>query len=292
MASKDISPQSYARTLIPAMRKRKPAVTYQSPGSGVVDMSLLVRNTALEFEVASAAAVASRSALALVPVSTPTPSHASSLKVPSDANAPQPLSQKVETKSIHLFSRPMSIPRPPRPLYHPLSRPILPRSPVKSIASNTSTNSQSATLSTEPGRRSSSRTRRPALKVRDTESVVGSAKVVPDKPSSIKRKRGGVAAKRKRTTAQQEADGDSAYPAAKRLRKPKERVEVDADGDTMHPSTNDGSPTTGYSTRAKRPRNVTHGRAESATSDGTGSVTRTTPINGPIEEFWVPTKTA
>jgi hypothetical protein len=292
MPSKDVSPQSYAHSFVPSTRKRKPIVTYQSPSSGIMDMNLLIRNTTLEFEAASAMGMASRNTVGLLPVSTPTSSPAPSPKVASEtnANASGSSPQQPERNINTLFARPMTIPRAPRPLYHPLSRPIPAKPSVKSNASSTSLNSNSATLSTEPRRRSSSRTRRPAPKVRDTESVADSARAAGDKPSP-KRKRVAAAARRKRTAAQQEADGDSAYPAAKRVRKAKEKAEAEVEGDTMPPpSTNDGSPTMGYSTRARKPRQSTDARGGSATSDGTGSVTRTTPVNGPVEEFWVPTK--
>ncbi|KAF8586734.1 hypothetical protein K439DRAFT_1614958 [Ramaria rubella] len=291
MASKDFLPQRYTHTPAQPTRKRKPVVTYQSPGSGVVDVGLLVRNTALELEAAAVAA-ASRSISVSAPVPATITTSSPPAKLPTSAaiSNVKATVTKHATRIIPVAYRPVMIPRPPRPLYHPLSRPGTSKSALKSSTSTTSINSQLAPPSMEPGRRSSSRTRRPAPKVRDTESLVTIAKVPQEKPSPAKRRRGAGAGKRKRGVTALEADGDGAYPAAKRSRKPKERVEMELDGDAMPPpSTNETSPM-GYSTRAKRPRGAAPARADSSTSDGTGSVARTTPVNGHVEEFWVPTK--
>ena len=291
--SKDLLSQSFTQPPPASMRKRKPIVTYQSPGSGVVDVGLLVRNTALEFEAAAAAA-ASRSvalsARALSSVVTIAAKRPATDTVSITKNIhPEPTQHA--TRIIPIAYRPMKIPRPPRPLYHPLSRPSSSKPTLKTSISSTSVTSHLAVPSNEPGRRSSSRTRRPAPKMRDTEGLVSITKVTPEKPSPPKRRRGAAAGKRKRGTAQQEADGESAYPATKRSRKPREKAEVEIDGDAMPPPlVNETSPPRGYSTRAKRPRKPTHTRADSSTSDGTGSVAGTTPVNGHVEEFWIPTK--
>jgi len=282
-------------------RKRKPIVTYQSPASGVLDVDLLVRNTALEFEAAAVAA-ATRAVPVPVPVSVPVPPPPSAMVVDTEAPVPTPSSipkpdSKADVTRSSLVYRRVTIPRPPRPLYHPLSRPSTSKATVKTSTTTSSSTSQLAPPAMETGRRSSSRTRRPAPKMRDGEGLMSISKVVPEKPSPVKRRRGAGAGagagKRKRAAAQLDVDGDGAYPhpGGKRARKAREKVEVEVDGETMPPpSTNETSPPTGYSTRAKRPRKATHTRAESSTSDGTGSMTRTTPVNGPVEEFWVPTK--
>lgn len=287
ITSRDALVQSYVRTSAPSMRKRKPVVTYQSPGGGIVDMGLLVRNTALEFEAVAAAAAALRSASSPTPASAASPqstSSSTSSGIP-DSITSNSSSLEMLTRLKPSLYRPMSIPRAPPRLYHPFSRSSSSKSPFKAGSSTTSLTSQKHPLAAETGRRSSSRTRRPAPKVRDTESLVDTAKA---HSSPAKRKRGGgPGGRRKRTAAQQEADGDSPYPAVgKRTRKPRERNEMDVDGDSMPPPNNDASPPGGYSTRAKKPRTT---RAESSASD-TGSVARMTPVNGQVEEFWVPTK--
>jgi hypothetical protein len=290
LPSKDFLSQSYTHAPVPSTRKRKPIATYQSPSSGVVDVGLLVRNTALEIEAAAAAA-ASRSVAVPAAASSSVVAIAAKSSVtdiiPNTKESTPELHQRA-TRIIPVPYRPMTIPRPPRPLYHPLSRPITSKPTLKSSTSSTSVTSHLVVPSVEPGRRSSSRTRRPAPKMRDTEGLASITKVS-EKTNSPRRRRGAAAGKRKRGPAQQEADGDGAYPASKRSRKQREKIDVEIDGDTMPPpATNETSPPTGYSTRAKRPRKPV--RAESSTSDGTGSVARTTPVNGHVEEFWVPTK--
>lgn len=291
--SKDFLPQSYTHASSPSTRKRKPIVTYQSPGSGVVDVGLLVRNTALEFEAAAAAA-ASRSVAVSATASSSVVAIAaksSAADAISSTNDTVPEPTQRATRIFPIAYRSVTIPRPPRPLYHPLSRPSSSKPILKSSTSSASVTSHLAVPSGELGRRSSSRTRRPAPKIRETDGLVNIAKVVQEKPSPPKRRRGAAAGKRKRGPAQQDADGDGAYSTVKRPRKAREKAEVEIDGDAMPPpATNETSPLTGYSTRAKRPRRPAHARAESSTSDGTGSVARTTPVNGYVEDFWVPTK--
>ncbi|KAF8504118.1 hypothetical protein JB92DRAFT_2968903 [Gautieria morchelliformis] len=289
--SKDFLSQSYTHPALPSTRKRKPIATYQSPISGVVDVGLLVRNTALEIEAAAAAA-ASRSIAVSAAASSSVAAIAAKSSVtdiiPNTTDTiPEP--HQHATRIIPIPYRPMTIPRPPRPLYHPLSRPSTSKPTLKSSASSASVTSHLAVPSMELGRRSSSRTRRPAPKMRETEGLASITKASQEKTSSPRRRRGAAAGKRKRGPAQQEADGDGAYPASKRSRKQREKVDMEIDGDTMPPpTTNETTPPSGYSTRAKRPRKPV--RAESSTSDGTGSVARTTPVNGHVEEFWVPTK--
>lgn len=339
------SQPSFGRTstLSSSTRKRKPLITYQSPDSGVLDMALLIRNTALEFEAAAILAAASRSTnntQTSLPYKLPSSSSTSSsssttLNNSPDASSNSTSSESASIKHIHNVTpaaqsrtlttitttrrlpippsfRPVTlIPRAPHPLYHPLSQPS---SSKHGLKNGQIRYSETGTPSAESGRRSSSRTRRPAPKVRETENTSGSTTVkdvtldVSDKPSSpTKRRRGGVGGggggggKRKRAGQQQEADVDSAYPAVKRSRKQPQRdktdggdVVVGGDGDVMPPPP-DTSPPSGYSTRARRPRTVAPppvNKDDSATSDGTGSVTRTTPVNGAVEEFWVPTKSS
>ena len=292
--SKDCLSQSYTHTTTPSTRKRKPIVTYQSPTSGVVDVGLLVRNTALEFEAAAAAAASRSVTLSATPPSAVAGITARSpvSDIVSNANDSIPEPAQLPTRIMPIPYRPMAIPRPPPPLYHPLSRPSTSKPPAKGSTSSTSVASHLTVPPNETGRRSSSRTRRPAPKLRETEALLSVTKVSQEKTiTPPKRRRGAAAGKRRRGPAQQEADGDGAYPATKRSRKSKEKAEVEIDGDAMPPpATNETSPPTGYSTRAKRPRRPAHVRAESSTSDGTGSVARTTPVNGHVEEFWVPTK--
>lgn len=176
------------------------------------------------------------------------------------------------------------------------------------------------------GRRSSSRTRRPAPKVRETERESGPENSLKDIPegaldsnksaSPAKRRRGGVGNNggKRRRGAGAEVDGDGAYPAVKRSRKQPQRerererdkTEMDVDGDSNgagsasnvpppshNSNSNDASPPSGYSTRARRPRTAApQVIKDDSGSDGTGSVARTTPVNGAVEEFWVPTKSS
>ena len=293
ITSNDFLAQPYTHDSTGSTRKRKPIVTYQSPGSGVVDVGLLVRNTALEFEAAAvAAAIRGSSASVPVPVPAPAPSTPST-NVTDTATSETTSSSLTPESTPHTTRthRPMTIPRPPRPLYHPLARRGTSRPTPKTGTSTESVAAQLAAPPMETGRRSSSRTRRPAPKVRDTEGVAGVGRAAGEKVSPVRRRRGAAAGKRKRGVAQQEMDVDGTYPAAKRTRRPRERVEMEVDSETMPPPTASGtSPPSGYSTRAKRPRKTADTRAESSTSDGTGSVTRTTPVNGQVEEFWVPLK--
>ena len=57
ITSNNFLPQPYTHDSMASMCKCKPIVTYQSLGSGVVDVGLLVHNTALDFEAAAVAAV-------------------------------------------------------------------------------------------------------------------------------------------------------------------------------------------------------------------------------------------
>lgn len=257
----------------------------------MLDMGLLVRNTALEFEAATAAAAAMRNASSPTPVNPSSAASPQSTSSTISSDVPDSHSSSLDmlTRLKPSLYRPITIPRPPPRLYHPFTRPPPIKSLFKVGSSSTSLASNNDPLATEPGRRSSSRTRRPAPKVRDTEILVESAKAGHlEKSSPAKRKRGGgPGGRKKRTASQQDADGDSAYPAVgKRTRRLKDKNEMEVDGE-MPPPNNDASPPSGYSTRAKKPRKT---RAESSASD-TGSVARTTPVNGQVEEFWVPTKT-
>lgn len=243
--STSISAQACVVGSVSSVRRRKPAITYQSPGSGLVDMGLLARNTGLE-------AVAAASMFRHVETS----SSASAISPPLRKSKDIPLpSQDMLTRLNPTLYRPLSIPRPPPRLYHTLAHFGMGRPLYKRSTSTASLNSQGRTLDSEPERRSSSRARRPAPKVRDIESAMESL------PEPLaKRKRGG---RRRRTAAQQEAD-DSAYAGTKRPRKSKE---TDVDGDGV-----DASP---YSTRARKPR---LGRAGSSTSDRSESLA--TPLSG------------
>ncbi|GJJ06157.1 hypothetical protein Clacol_000346 [Clathrus columnatus] len=312
MSSETDSSKSYACTSTMSTRKRKPIVTYQSPNSGVLDMALLIRNTTLELKAAAVIAAASRSSIqplptpvlpnssALSPVSSHSPNYKSHDTTSITSASTSDLNQYIASshngggtkRYIPSSFQPIAlIPRAPHPLYHPLSRPS---SSKQSSKINDSRHMESGALFSETGRRSSSRTRRPAPKMRETESAQGpSPKDIPepsDKTNSPNKRRRGAGGKRKRA-GQQDADGDSPYPAVKRTRKQPQQRNMDGEGDSMPPPSNDASPPTGYPTRARRPRTTApQVMKDDSGSEGTGSATRTTPVNGAVEEFWVPTK--
>ncbi|KIJ39429.1 hypothetical protein M422DRAFT_32686 [Sphaerobolus stellatus SS14] len=272
VSSIDVPSSPFARSSLSA-RKRKPVVTYQSPASGMLDLGLLMRNTTMQIEAVAVAAAASRALSSPTPAqaTSPTPSSSSSETSPS-ATTSHSTSLDMVTRLKPSLYRTVPIPRPPPRLYQPFSRPIPLRTIFKTGASSSSVNSTNHTLPEEPGRRSSSRTRRPAPKVREAEVIAEGAK---ERASPAKRKRGGGHGGRRKKTTNQEED-DSPYPeVGKRTRK---RKELEVDESMPSPNEAASPPVNGYSTRAKKSR-----RAESSASDnGSGPV---------MEEFYVPTKT-
>ncbi|KAG6857276.1 hypothetical protein H0H87_007109 [Tephrocybe sp. NHM501043] len=184
---------SEAQTRPTSTIRRKPRLTYKSPSEGA---SFIIGPFSLTEKSAS-------------------------------SSTPLPITLKLSTTSIHLTSMSTPIKRqkypmaPPLPLYHPLGRLASSLPPLDPA-------SVGLPLRSYDSIRSSTRARRPAVKLRDVTveeepTLLPTASTSPvvdveirEKPSPRKR-RGGGAPKRKRREVD---DGDATYPA-KRTRMPR-----------------------------------------------------------------------